>query len=127
MTRKAICAGAAAWILCLATHAAEPVAKSEALTPQQERAALHVPAGFEVQLVASEPDIQKPLSINFDERGRLWVTGTVEYPFAAPPTRAGRDTVRILEDFDEHGKARKISTFADDLNIPICALPQGNG
>jgi glucose/arabinose dehydrogenase len=114
-------------LLTLAARAVEPVAKSEALTPDQERAALHVPPGFEVQLVASEPDIQKPISINFDERGRIWVTGTIEYPFAAPPTRAGRDTVSILEDFDEHGKARKITRFADDLNIPICALPQGNG
>jgi putative heme-binding domain-containing protein len=108
--------------------AIEPVAKSGPRSPEEERAALHVPEGFVVQLVASEPEIQKPLSINFDERGRLWVSGTVEYPFAAPPTRAGRDTVSILEDIDlQTGKAGKITRFADDLNIPICALPQGQG
>jgi putative heme-binding domain-containing protein len=110
----------------MGVQAVEPVAQSGPRTPEEERAALHVPEGFEVQLVASEPEIQKPISINFDERGRLWVTGTVEYPFAAPPTRAGRDTVSILEDLDpQTGKARKITRFAEDLNIPICALPQG--
>jgi hypothetical protein len=107
---------------CVA-RAAELVVKNGPRTPDEELKALHVPPGFEVQLVAAEPDIQKPIAINFDEKGRLWVTGTYEYPFAAPPDRKGRDTVKILEDFGPDGYARKITTFADDLNIPICVLP----
>ena len=50
-------------------------------TPAEEQKALHVPPGFEIQLVAAEPDIQKPLNLAFDDRGRLWVTDTVEYPY----------------------------------------------
>src|SRR5437899_1919413 len=112
MNGKSLCiAAGAAVVLALmagAARAVEPVAKAEPRTPQEERLALHVPAGFEVQLVASEPEIQKPIALNFDERGRLWVTGTVEYPFAAPPTREGRDTVKVLEDLDpQSGRARK--------------------
>src|ERR1700678_1608616 len=44
-------------------------------TPEEERRSFHVPPGFEVQLVAAEPDIQKPMNLAFDARGRLWVSG----------------------------------------------------
>src|SRR5262249_21343775 len=78
---------------------------------------------FEVQLVASEPDIHKPMNMNFDDRGRLWVTESVEYPFAVKGDVKPRDAVKILEDFGPDGKARKIATFAGGLNIPIGVLP----
>ena len=75
--------------------------------------------------MAAEPDIHKPLNLAFDDRGRLWVTETVEYPFPARPGVKGRDAVKILEDFGPDGRARKITTFADGLNIPIgvCRSP----
>jgi len=92
-------------------------------SPEEEQKALHVPPGFEVQLVAAEPDIQKPLNIAFDDRGRLWVTDTVEYPYGAEEGARPRDTVKILSDFGPDGRARKIETFADGLNIPIGVLP----
>src|SRR5215471_2363708 len=96
-------------------------------TPQDERKALHLPPGFEIQLVASEPDIHKPLNLAFDDLGRLWVTDTLEYPFPKPPGTPGRDTVKILSDFGPDGRARKIQTFADGLNIPIGVLPYKDG
>ena len=93
-------------------------------TPADERKALHVPAGFEIQLVASEPDIHKPLNLAFDDRGRLWVTehGRISLPGPRQGTRP-RDTVKILSDFQADGRAKKIETFADGLNIPIGLLP----
>lgn len=99
------------------------VVPTDPLTPDKERAAFRLPPGYEAQLVASEPDIQKPLNLAFDDEGRLWVTDTVEYPYAVPPGQKGRDTVKILSDFAPDGKARKIVTFADDLSIPIGLLP----
>ncbi len=102
------------------------IAGTDPRKPEEERLLLKVPPGFEVQLVASEPDIHKPLNLNFDDKGRLWVTDTVEYPKAVEPGKKGRDTVKILEDFGTDGKARKITTFADGLNIPIGVLPLSN-
>src|SRR5205823_12492077 len=87
-----------------------------------EKKAFRLPPGFEAQLVAAEPDIHKPLNMAFDDHGRLWVTETVEYPFAAEG-RKPRDAVKILEDFGPDGRARKVTTFADGLNIPIGVLP----
>ncbi|HJT77364.1 MAG TPA: PVC-type heme-binding CxxCH protein, partial [Gemmataceae bacterium] len=92
-------------------------------SPQDERKAFHLPPGFEAQLVAAEPDIHKPINLAFDDRGRLWATTTVEYPFPAPEGKVARDCVKILEDFGDDGRARKITTFADKLNIPIGVLP----
>lgn len=99
------------------------VAPTEALTPEQERAYFKLPPGWEVQLVAAEPDINKPMNLAFDAKGRLWVTSTVEYPWPVPEGKTGRDTLKVLSDFGPNGRARKIETFADGLNIPIGVLP----
>ena len=80
-----------------------------------------------MKLFAAEPDILKPINMAFDNRGRLWVTNTIEYPIPAPPNRKGRDSVRILEDTDGDGKADKITTFADGLNIPLGVYPYKDG
>ena len=55
------------------------------LLPADEAKKFELPPGFEAQLVASEPDIQKPLNIAFDDRGRLWVSDTIEYPVSGRP------------------------------------------
>ena len=101
----------------------ELVAPTDARTPEEERAALHLPPGFAIQLVAAEPEIQKPMNLAFDERGRLWVTSSVEYPFPAEGESEPRDRVTILADFGPDGRARSITRFAEDLNIPIGVLP----
>ena len=109
------------------------VRETEALTPEQERAALHVPPGFEVQLFASEPMINKPINMAFDARGRLWVSSTVEYPYSADKSRwsdpqgtrvkDSRDAIKVLEDSDGDGRADKVTDFADGLNIPTGVVP----
>lgn len=104
-----------------------PVAPTEALSPEEQRTHFKAPAGFEIQLVAAEPEIQKPMNLNFDSRGRLWVTHSVEYPFAASDPAQARDGVSILSDFGPDGRARRVERFADKLNIPIGVLPLGAG
>lgn len=104
------------------------VAPTEALDPVREAASFRLPDGFEARLVASEPEISKPMNLAWDDRGRLWVTDTLEYPYPAKPGTKPRDTLRILSDFDPvTGKARKVETFADGLNIPIGLLPLPSG
>lgn len=99
------------------------IAHTDALTPAEEAKKFHLPPGFAMQLVAAEPTIKKPINIAFDARGRLWVTGSEEYPFPAPKDRKPKDKVVILEDFGPDGLARKSTVFADGLNIPIGVLP----
>jgi putative heme-binding domain-containing protein len=109
------------------------VRETEPLSPEEERVALQVPGGFEVQLFAAEPQINKPINIAFDEDGRLWVSSTVEYPYAAKKERwideqgsrvqDSRDAIKILEDTDGDGRADSVIDFADGLNIPTGVLP----
>src|ERR1043166_7281847 len=85
-------------------------------SPQDAIRRMSVPDGFTVELVASEPDLVNPIAMTFDDRGRIWVTESVEYPRkSAGP---GRDRVKVLEDFDDSGRARKVTVFAEGLNIP---------
>src|SRR5262245_56758452 len=87
-----------------------------ALTPQEAIKKMTVPPGFTVELVASEPDLVNPVAMTFDERGRIWVTESLEYPrFDAGP---GRDRIKVLEDTDGDGKMDKVTVFAEGLNIP---------
>jgi glucose/arabinose dehydrogenase len=103
------------------------VRSTDWLAPEDERAGFHLPPGFEVRLFAAEPEIAKPLNMAFDSRGRMWVTNSVEYPYAAKEGEVRRDAVTILEDIDGDGRADKVTTFADELNIPIGILPYGDG
>ena len=76
----------------------EHVSSAPPRTPEEERKSFHLPPGFEIELVASEPDIGKPLNMAFDARGRLWVTESFEYPFAAggdATARRGPDPGRL--------------------------------
>lgn len=87
-----------------------------ALSPAEALKKMKVPEGFTVELVASEPDIVNPVAMTIDEKGRFWITESLEYPRreAGP----GRDRIKILEDTDGDGKIDKVTVFAEGLNIP---------
>ena len=127
MKIRLLCVSVICILLCLSiSRSADIIVSTPPKTPPEERKAFKVPAGFEVQLVASEPDIHKPINLAFDDRGRLWVSDTVEYPFPVPLGSKTPDSVKILEDFGEDGHAQKITTFADNLDIPIGVMPVGD-
>ncbi len=103
------------------------VRETDWLSPEDELAGFHLPPGFEARLFASEPQIAKPLNLAFDSSGRLWMTQSVEYPYPAKAGTTPRDAVMVLEDVDGDGSADTVTTFADELNIPIGILPYGDG
>jgi putative heme-binding domain-containing protein len=109
----------------VAAEAQPLIAETEWLSPQEALKTFHLPPGFEIQLVASEPEIQKPMNLAFDRHGRLLVTHSVEYPFPVGDDEAGRDGITVLEDIGADGRARKITRFAEGLNIPIGLTPLG--
>ena len=106
---------------------AEGVRPTDPVSAEEQAKTFKLPPGFKVDLVAAEPEIQKPMNMAFDAKGRLWVTTSREYPFPAPLDKPGRDSIKVLEDFDESGRARKVTTFAEGLNIPIGVYPYKNG
>ena len=93
-------------------------------SPEEAVEAMTVPEGFAVELVASEPDIVNPIAMTFDDRGRVWITESLEYP--RKDAGRGRDRVKVLEDTDGDGKADRFTVFADGLNIPT-GIAVGHG
>ena len=108
------------WMLvALPASTQDLVVKDDPLPALEQIKKFHLPPGFRIQLVAAEPDIAKPMNLAFDDRGRLFVTSSYEYPFPAKEGLKARDAVRMLEDFGPDGRARKVTSFVDSLNIPI--------
>ena len=95
---------------------AQDVAPNPAKSPAEAIESMKLPPGFQAELVASEPDLVNPVAMTFDERGRIWVTESLEYPRREPGQ--GRDRIRVLEDTNGDGKADTFTTFAEGLNIP---------
>ena len=87
------------------------IAETPPLTPTEEQKKFHLPPGFEIQLVAQEPQIHKPMNMKFDAHGRLWVTHSLEYPFPAKSDEKARDAISIFSDFSADGQRRKSSVL----------------
>ncbi|OAI52783.1 hypothetical protein AYO47_05955 [Planctomyces sp. SCGC AG-212-M04] len=128
------------FVLAIPTAIAWPapvVSENDALSPEEQRKKFKLPPGFEIQLVAAEPDIGKPMNLSFDARGRLWVTHSLEYPFPTAgegvqprdlnqdqiTEHAPRDHYSYFESIGPDGRGGKLVHFAEGLNIPIGQLP----
>ena len=118
------------------------------LSPREALAEFQVPGDLELDLVLAEPAVRQPVSISFDERGRLWVVQYLQYPFPAglkmvshdgvwravydkvplPPPHhfPGKDKITIHEDSDGDGVFDRHKTFLDGLNI-VTAPARGRG
>jgi putative membrane-bound dehydrogenase-like protein len=89
------------------------------LDPAESLKHLVTPREFEPRLFVAEPELAgKPIFMTWDERGRLWVCETYDYPNELQPKGQGRDRIRICEDTDGDGRADKFTVFAEKLSIP---------
>ena len=82
--------------------------------------------GFEVNLWAENPKLHKPIQMNWDAQGRLWVASSEVYP-QIQPGQPATDSVVVLEDTNGDGVAETSTTFADGLLIPTGVLPDNKG
>ncbi len=100
----------------------------EALKPAESQKLMQAPVDFDIQLFASEPDITNPIAMSWDERGRLWIVESVDYPNTFLETDgAANDRIKICEDTNGDGKADKFTIFADKLNIPTSMVFANGG
>ncbi len=94
--------------------------------PEIERKSFIVADGFEVNLYASDPLIAKPIQMNFDAAGRLWIASSEVYPHIKPGQQA-TDKILVVEDKDRDGTAETTTVFADGLLIPTGVIPGDGG
>lgn len=97
------------------------------LLPKEAAASLKVPPGFKATLFAGEPDVVQPMSITFDDRGRMWVVECRSYPKWLPAdAKEGKDRILILEDSDNDGTFDKKTVFLDK-GVNLSSVEYGFG
>jgi putative membrane-bound dehydrogenase-like protein len=82
--------------------------------PDQALRHFRLDPGFRIELAVSEPDIQSPVAMEIDERGRWFVAEMPGYPLDSSPS--GR--IRLLEDTNHDGRPDRSRVFADGLVLP---------
>jgi putative membrane-bound dehydrogenase-like protein len=112
---------------------------AQGFTPEEAVKRMKVPEGFQVKLVACEPEVRQPVTMTFDDRGRLWVIQYLQYPNPAglkpvkvdqylrtvydgvpePPPRGprGADRITIYEQTRGDGRFHKVKDFVTGLNL----------
>ncbi len=79
---------------------------------------LKVPEGFKATLFAAEPEVQNPVGLAWDARGRMWVAENYTYAERAKRFDLGlKDRVIILEDKDWDGVAETRKVFTEDVQM----------
>ncbi|MCC7335028.1 MAG: c-type cytochrome, partial [Pirellulaceae bacterium] len=101
--------------------------ESHPLSPSDSLASIHVRDGFEVQLVASEPQVLDPVAIDWGPDGRLWVVEMADYPLGIDGNGKAGGRVRVLEDQDDDGYYETSNVFAEDLSFPNGILVWNKG
>ena len=105
----------------------EPDTNSAALPAAQVAAQMKLPPGFKATVFAAEPDVQNPIALAWDARGRLWVAENYTY---AERTRKFelrlRDRVLIFEDKDGDGRFDSRKVFTDDVQM-LTSVEVGRG
>lgn len=86
------------------------------LSPEDSQKHIQLPEGFTAELYAAEPNIINPIAFTWDERGRLWVVQSQDYPHKLE-NDVGGDRITICEDTDNDGKADKFTDFATDQGL----------
>src|SRR5262245_50949711 len=114
------------FLLFLTPALAQRDAKVPDPDPEIERKSFKVAEGYEVNLFAVDPLLAKPIQMNFDARGRLWIASSETYPQIKPGQKAS-DKILVLEDTKGVGKADKVTVFADGLLIPTGVEPGDGG
>jgi putative membrane-bound dehydrogenase-like protein len=130
LRRLSLILGCSLFIL-LSTQAEEPKAGESAkgpLSPREEQATFRLPKGFQIDLIAAEPDVIDPVAMAFDEEGRIFVAEMRGYPNDGVGTgkiTSGR--IKVLEDRDGDGVYETSRVYADGLRFPTGVMPWRGG
>lgn len=94
-----------------------------------------LPQGYQLELVAGEPNVSDPVDACFDDRGRMYVVEMHDYPYSHEPTKlnpngggkVGAGVVRLLEDSNGDGRMDRSWQFATGISWPLSVTPYDGG
>jgi putative membrane-bound dehydrogenase-like protein len=97
------------------------------LTPEDAVASAKLPEGFRMQVAASEPDVQQPIALAWDPRGRLWIAENYTYAESSKKFDLNlSDRIVILEDTDNDGRFDRRTVFCENLK-ELTSIEVGHG
>ena len=98
------------------------------LSPEESMKNMHLPKGYHLELVASEPMIQQPVAIAWDGNAKMYVAEMLTYMQDADANgeQEPRSRISLLEDTNNDGKMDKSSVFIDSLLLPRMIQCVGN-
>ncbi len=79
--------------------------------------------GFQIELIASEPQLSDPVAMEIDENGNMYVAEMPGYPLDI----SGKGRIRILQDTDNDGRMDNSVIFAEDIVLPTGLMRWKNG
>jgi len=99
------------------------------LSWEEEMKTFKIEKGFRIELVASEPMIESPIAVSFDDQGRLYVVEMRGYMHDLAGAGETEPTGRIslLEDTDGDGRMDKATAFLDKLVMPRAVMAVNGG
>jgi len=99
------------------------------LSPEEALKSFRLPPGFRIELVASEPMIETPVAISFDDQGRMFVVEMRGYMRDLDGTteKEPMGRVSLLTDVDGDGRMDRVSAFADNMVMPRGVMPVKGG
>ncbi|MGE5194744.1 MAG: PVC-type heme-binding CxxCH protein, partial [Deltaproteobacteria bacterium] len=110
------------------SRAAEPAQPVKSpLSPEESLKAFRLAADLKIEIVAAEPEVVSPVSIAFDEDGRLWVVEMSDYPNGPAPGEPPKSRIKLLEDRDADGRFETAHIFADKLLFATGVQPWRGG
>lgn len=108
----------------IGTHAAPPPPTDHpVLSPTEALQTFRLPEGFEIRLVASEPDLVNPVTMTLDELGRVYVSLAHTYrygPEGAPVNPPSNPVVRL--DLGTDGRVARRTVVASAFDDPVMGL-----
>jgi putative membrane-bound dehydrogenase-like protein len=106
---------------------ADPPEVRSPLAPKEAQKLFRLPPGLRIELVASEPQIESPVAMAFDEDGKLWVVEMRDYPNGPRPGEKPQGRIKVLEDKDGDGFYETATVFADNLPFANGLMPWKGG
>ncbi len=98
----------------------------DGLSPEESMKTFQLKEGFAIEPFATEPYVQSPVDMAFDENGGVYVIEMADYPFQADSVNP-KGLIKFLKDTDGDGKIDTAFVFADKLASATSVLPWKGG
>lgn len=107
----------------------DKIPPSPVLTPAEEMKTFQIAPGFVIEPVATEPFVEKPVCLDFDPAGRMWVCEMRGYmpDIDGKGESVPQGRISVLEDSDGDGKVDKNTVFLDKIMLPRSICVYGDG